>query len=213
MGGGTLGLNLALDLIADKNEVTLIEKDEKRCNYIVKELDTSVICGNGTDRKTLENANIENADAFIAMTGNDECNLLASLMAREYAPEKVIARLNETQHENVFLAHSNITIIVPESIEAGYLEKLILKPNITDLFVVDHGKADLIEIYVTNNKLIGKQVHELSPTEDYIIIGIHKNDADTITIPRSDMVVKENCRISLLVKKESISKVLKKFSN
>ena len=52
----------------------------------------------------------------------------------------------------------------------------------------------------------------LSPTEDYILIGIHKNDEDKITIAKSDMVIKENCRISLLVKKESGSKVLKKFS-
>ena len=59
MGGGTLGLNIALDLIADKNEVTLIEKDEERCNYIAKELNTTVICGNEQTGQILENADIE----------------------------------------------------------------------------------------------------------------------------------------------------------
>jgi len=78
----------------------------------------------GTDRKTLENAEINEADVFVAATGNDETNILASLLAREYKPGKIIARVNEPQHEKVFTENNFIDIIVPESIEAGYLEKL-----------------------------------------------------------------------------------------
>lgn len=101
-----------------------------------------------------------------------------------------------------------IDVIVQESIEAGYLEKLVLKPKIVDLFFVDHGKADLLELYVSNNNLIGKTVGELSPIDDYFICDIHDEDNGNISIATSDTVLKENCRISLLVKSESISKVL-----
>ena len=125
---------------------------------------------------------------------------------------KKIARVNEPQNEKVFTENNLIDVIVPESIEAGYLEKLVLKPKIADLFVVDHGKADLLELYVSNNNLIGKTVGELSPTDDYFICGIHEEDNKNISIATSDMVLKENCRISLLVKSESISKVLNKFT-
>ncbi len=58
MGGGRLGLKVALDLIADDKDVTLIEKDKERCKFVATQLDTLVICGSGTDRKTLENAEI-----------------------------------------------------------------------------------------------------------------------------------------------------------
>ena len=109
-----------------------------------------IICGSGTDRTTLENAEINEADVFVAATGNDETNLLASLLARQYKPGKIIAGVNEPQHEKVFVENNLIDVIVPESIEAGYLEKLVLKPKIADLFVVDHGHAELLDLYVSN---------------------------------------------------------------
>jgi trk/ktr system potassium uptake protein len=212
MGGGRLGLHIALELVSDGKVVTIIEKDEERCKFVATQLDNMVICGSGTDRNTLENADINDADVFVAATGNDETNLLGALMAREYKPEKIIARVNESQHERVFTESNLIDVIVPETIEAGYLEKLVLEPKIADLFVVDHGKAELLELYVSNDKMIGKTVGELSPTDDYFICGIHEDDNENISIATSDMVLKENCRISLLVKSDSMSKVLNKFT-
>lgn len=213
MGGGRLGLRVALDWIADNIDVSIIEKDENRCKFIATKLDTMVICGSGTDRKTLENAEINEADVFFAATGNDQTNLLASLMAREYKLDKIIARVNEEQHEKVFKENNLIEVIVPESIEAWYLEKLVLKPKIADLFVVDHGKAELLELYVSNDKLIGKTVGELNSNNDYFICGFHENDDENLSIVSADMVLKKNCRISLLVKSESMAKVLKLFTN
>jgi trk system potassium uptake protein len=211
MGGGRLGLNLALDLIADSHDVSIIEKDDSRCKVLADQLDIVVICGSGTNRNTLENADIKEANVFVAATGNDQSNLLASLMAREYKPEKIIARVNEPQHESVFIQNDLIDVIVPESIEAGYLEELVLKPKIANLFVVDHGKAELLELYVTNENLIGKTIEELNHTDDYFICGIHENDNEIISIATNDMILKDNSRISILVKRGSMAKVLNKF--
>ena len=200
MGGGSLGLHVAIDLIEDSKDVTIIEENEDRCKLLATQLDTTVICGSGTDRKTLENAEINEADVFVAATGNDKTNLLASLMAKEYKPGKIIARVNETQHESVFRENNLIDVIVPESIEAGYLEKLVLKPKIADLFVVDHGHADLLDLYVTNSNMIGKKIKELYPNDDYFICGYHEDDDDDISIASEDMMLKENCRIQCLLK-------------
>jgi len=212
MGGGNLGLHVALALIEDSQDVTIIEENENRCKLLVTKLETTVICGSGTDRKTLENAEINEADVFVAATGNDKTNLLASLMAREYKPGKIIARVNEPQHESVFTENNLIDVIIPESIEAGYLEKLVLRPKIADLFVVDHGHADLLDLYVTHNNMIGKKIGELNPNEDYFICGYHEDNDDEISIATPDMVLKENCRISILVKTESMAKVLNMFT-
>ena len=212
MGGGSLGLHVALDLIEDSQDVTIIEEDENRCKLLATKLDTTVICGSGTDRKTLENAEINEADVFVAATGNDKTNLFASLLAKEYKPGKIIASVNEPQHERVFTETNLIDVVVPESIEVGYLEKLVLRPKIADLFVVDHGHADLLDLYVTHNNMIGKKIGELNPNEDYFICGYHEDNDDEISIATPDMVLKENCRISILVKTESMAKVLNMFT-
>ena len=213
MGGGRLGLRVAQDLIEDDKDVTLIEKDKNSCKFIATQLDTMVICGSGTDRATLENAEINEADVFVAATGNDETNLLASLLARQYKPGKIISRVNEPQHEKVFAENNLIDVIVPESIEAGYLEKLVLKPKIADLYVVDHGHAELLDLYVSNKNLIGKTVGELNRTDDYCICGFHENDDENISIATVDMILKENSRITMIVKKDSMAKVLNLLPN
>ena len=212
MGGGSLGLHVALDLIKDSHDVTIIEENENKCKFLATKLDTTVICGSGTDRITLENAEINEADVFVAATGNDKTNLLASLMAKKYKPGKIIARVNEAQHESVFTENNLVDIIIPESIEAGYLERLVLKPKIADLFVVDHGHAELLDLYVTNSNMIGKKIGELNPSEDYFICGYHEDDDDDISIATPDKILKENCRISMLVKTESMAKVLNMFT-
>jgi trk system potassium uptake protein TrkA len=84
MGGGRVGLSLASFLIADGHDVTLIENDETLCSNAAAELDALVICGNGTDTKTLDEANVSSADVFVAATGNDEANLLACILVKEY---------------------------------------------------------------------------------------------------------------------------------
>ena len=212
MGAGRLGFNLAKDLLKDGHKVILIERDEDLSIEVAQELDTVVIWGNGTDYKILEDAQIEDADVFVAATGDDNANLMASLLAKEYKPEKIIARVNEPQHEKVFLASAMVETIRPENIEAGYLEKLILKPEVADLYVVDKGKAEILEIEVKNDKIIGKTINELSPTDNYIICGYHKNNEDKITICQPEMILKYGDRISILSKRESTKKVLEKFT-
>ncbi len=212
MGGGRLGANLASDLIADGHDVNLIERDKTRCNQVALEIDTMVICGTGTDRKTLEDAQIDQANVFVAATGNDNANLMACLLAREYGPEKIIARVNDPQHEEVFMANDVVETVRPECTEAGYLEKLILKPEVADLYVVYHGKAEILEFNVKNKKLTGKTIGEISPTDDYIICGVYKNGNEHITIARADIILEKGDKVSVLVKKDSMKNVLKIFT-
>ena len=213
MGGGRLGLKLAKNLIEDGHTVTVIEKDKERCEYLSSKIDDLILCGTATNKTTLENAEISSANVFVAATGNDESNLLAASMAKKLGAKKIIARLNEPQHEPVFASNNYITVIAPETIEAGYLEKLVLKPRVADLFIVDHGKGELLEIKVENSNIMGKNVGELNSQEDYFICGIYDNDRSELKIAKDEDLITENTEILVLVKKDSISEVLKIFTN
>lgn len=212
MGGGRVGLSLASFLIRAKKDVTLIEQDPKICADAAEDLDALVICGNGSDVKTLEEANISDADVFVAATGHDETNLLASILVNGYKTDKIIARLSDPAHENAFKKIGVETVVSPELTAAGYLEKIILRPDIADLIIRGRGGAELIDLAVENKKVIGKKIGDLSPTENYIICAVYEK-GNGIIIPQKDMILKEGYRVSLLVKKDHIKNVVKMFLN
>jgi trk system potassium uptake protein TrkA len=209
MGGGRVGLTLASSLVTRGRDVTLIENDTDLCSNAATELDALVICGSGTNVKTLEEANIADADVFVAATGNDEANLLSCILVKEYNVPKIIARLSNPDHADAFRKVGIHDVISPELTAAGYLEKLITRPKIADLIVIGKGSGEILEMSVQNKKIIGKRVSDVSPTEDYIIVAIHHNG--NLTIPKSDMVLEENDRISVLVKTQAVKKAAKLF--
>jgi len=209
MGNGRVGRNLALKLINNGNDVTLIDNDQNRCTTAASEMDALVICGNGTDKKTLEEANIGDADVFVAATGNDEANLLASILVREYKSPKIIARVTNPDHEEAFKKVGIDHVISPELTAVSYLEKLITRPKVADLVICGKGNAELIDVTIKNKKIIGKTVGEVSPTDDYIIGAIYNSG---IVIPQDNIVLKENTKISILVKTKAVRKVTEIFT-
>lgn len=210
MGAGRVGLNLASNLVSRGHDVTLIENDDNLCGNAAAELDALVICGNGTDTKTLEEANVSEADVFVAATGNDEANLLSCILVKQFNIRKVIARLSNPDHEEAFKKVGIDDVISPELTAAGYLEKLITRPKVADLIVIGKGDAEILDLTVKNGKVIGKKISEISPTENYIIVAMYKNGE--ITIPKANMILAEGDKVSILVKTDAVKDVVKTFT-
>jgi trk system potassium uptake protein TrkA len=210
MGAGRVGLSLASFLITDGQDVTIIEKDESLSHSAVNKLDALVICGNGTETKILEEVNIKNADVFVAATGNDEANLLACILVKNYDVPKVIARVSEPSHKEAFKKVGIDFVVNPELTAASYLERLIIRPKIADLVIIGKGNAELLDITVTNKKMFNKKVSDISPTKNFIISALHEKD--DIIIPDKNTILKEGCKISILVKTKAIKKVEEMFT-
>lgn len=210
LGGGRVGINLASFLISDNQDVTLIENDEDLCNRVAAELDALVICGNGTDTKILKEANIEDADVFVAATGHDEANLLSCILVKGYNVPKIIARVSDYNHIEAFKKAGIDSAISPELTAASYLEKIILRPKIADLVVLGKGDAELLDITVTNPSVIGKKIGDLSPNKDYIIVAVYENG--NIMIPMLDKIIEKDTKVSILAKTDRIKKVIDQFS-
>lgn len=210
MGIGRVGLSLANLLIDEGYDLTLIDDDESLCNEAAAELDALVICGNGTNSKILEEANIEDAYFFIATTGNDEANLLSCILVnKKYNVPNIIARVSNPDHEEAFKAVGIDNVISPEITAAESLQRLVTKPNVADLIQLGEGDAEILEMTITNDKTVGKRVGDVSPTKDYIIIAMNKNGK--LEIPQPDNIIARGEKVSVLVKRGSFSKVSKKF--
>ena len=209
MGLGRVGISLANLLIDDGYDLTLIDDNESLCAEAAAELDALVICGNGTNSKLLEETNIEDADFFIATTGNDEANLLSCILVKKYNVPNIIARVSNPDHEEAFKAIGIDNVISPEITAAEFLEKLVTRPNVADLISIGEGDAEIFDMTITNDKVVGKRIDQISPTKDYIIIAMYHGGK--LVIPQEDSVIARGEKVSVLVKRGSFSKVSKKL--
>ena len=210
LGGGRVGINLANLLINDGHDITLIENKENLCSNAAVELDALVICGNGTETKILEESNIQDADFFVAATGNDEVNLLSCALVKNYGIPKIISRVSNPDHEEAFKNVGVDKVISPEITAAGFLEKIITRPNVADLTTFGKGDGEIFDMVISNKKITGKKISEVSPTEDYIIIATYPENKE-LKIPNGNMVLNKGDKISILVKKGSFKKADKMF--
>ena len=209
MGLGRVGISLANLLIDDGYDLTLIDDNESLCTEAAAELDALVIHGNGTNSKLLEETNIEDADFFIAATGNDEANLLSCILVRKYNVPNIIARVSNPDHEEAFKAVGIDNVISPEITAAEFLEKLVTRPNVADLISIGEGDAEIYDMTITNDKVIGKRIDQVSPTKDFIIIATYQSGR--LVIPQEDSIIARGEKVSVLVKRGSFSKVSKKL--
>ena len=206
-----MGLSLATLLVSDGHDVTLIENDQGLCNIASSELDAMIICGSGTNGKVLEEANIEDADVFVAATGNDEVNLLSCILVNEYNIPKIIARVSDITHSHAFKEVGIDSVVSPELTTASYVEKLIIRPKIADLVVMGKGDAELLDIKLENDKYVGKTIGDVSPDDNFLIVAVYEKD--NLQIPKPEMILKKGMKISILVKTKYAQKVVKMFTN
>ena len=209
MGGGRVGLSLANLLIEDGYDITLIESDEALCSEVASELDALVICGNGTNSKLLEETNIEDADYFIATTGNDEANLLSCILVEKYNVPNIIARVSNPDHEEAFKEVGIDQVISPEITAAGQLQQYVTRPNVAELMTLGEGDAEILDITITNDKVIGKRFKDISPTKEFIIIATYHNGK--LVIPQADNIISRGEKVSVLVKRGNFKKLSKKL--
>ena len=212
VGGGRVGLNLAQSLVQEGLNVTIIESDESISREIAGQVNAMVIHGDATSVQVLEDADIADADVFVAATGKDSINLLTSVLSKGYANvKKIIARVNELNHEEAFKRVGVDVTVSPESTVASYLERIITRPKIADLIILGRGTTELLDIQVENSKLFGKRVLDYSPTENFIVCALY--DEGELIIPQNDTVFHENQKISVLTKSDHVQEVTEFFTH
>ena len=211
VGAGRVGLNLAQSLIKEGLNVTIIEEDYTISEEVAEQLDTMVIHGDATSVQILEDADISDAQVFVAATGDDKVNLLSVVLSQNYPNiKKVIARVNDLDHEIAFKNVGVDITVSPESTVASYLERIITRPKVADLIVLGRGSTELLDLKIENKKLFEKRVLDYSPTENYIVCAVYDNNE--LIIPQENILFHENQKISVITKSDYVQEVTKFFA-
>ena len=209
VGGGDLGYYLAQILLNEEHDVVIIEKNEERCEKLAGELDLVVTKGDGTETKTLKKAGIKEADALVALTGQDETNMVISLLAKELGAKNVATRIGKIEYDESVLKKLGIDIVIhPEAAAAGYISELITKPEVLDLAFISRGQAEIMELEITEkSKILGKKIKDIEHPSGSAIVALYEND--NLIIPDKDSEINVGSKILILAKRDIAEKVRK----
>ena len=134
IGAGKIGYNIAQTLSQEGHDVFVIEQDEERQQNVEENLDVQAVLGNGADSRLLESIDIDEADLLIAVTENDELNMLACMLAGQYGVKKTVARVRKPEYDRTNKLASNPALnidlmINPERVAAAEIAKIISVPD------------------------------------------------------------------------------------
>jgi len=208
IGGGKVGYYLARALSELKNKVTVIESNRELCMNIANatsNMDVNIINGDGTSINYLVDAEIESADALIAVTGRDQDNLVACQIAkRKFNVKKTIARVNNPRNIKIFEKLGVNTAVSSTASIVDIIEREVFISGFKSLVTIGDISVNEIKL-LSNYKSVNSQIKELRFPEDCIIISIIRNNE--VIIPSGSTKLLEGDEIIAVSRKGSEKKV------
>lgn len=207
VGGGKVGYYLAKTLIEHKHEPTIIEIDKQTCAFLADNLDIPVVHGDGTLLESLTSAGTQDAGALVAVTGQDENNLIACQLGRmNFAVKRTVAKVNNPKNgEAMRKLGIDITVSSTDSI-ARLIEREVDLSNIKQLVALNQGEASLNEVMLPPDfRYSGKQLVDIKLPDQSVIVSIERKGE--IIIPRGNTCIYSGDKLLIMAKNAVLHKV------
>lgn len=204
-GAGKVGRHLAGDLADRGHDVTLIEQDKVAAARAAQDLpeEVNVLLGDACEPYVLEEAKLMEADVVVAATGDDEDNLVTSLLAKqEFAVPRVLARVNHSNNEWMFTEQWGVDVPVsPPHILTALVEEAVTVGDVVRLLKLERGKVSLIELTLDEkSRVAGKPMYELRLPVDSAIVAIIRDEH--VVIPQPETVLTAGDEIMAIARPE-----------
>ncbi|HIH72944.1 MAG: Trk-type pottasium transport system, NAD-binding component [Thermococcales archaeon 44_46] len=216
MGAGRVGYLVAKMLENEGHDVTIIDIDKERAKELSFLVNGLVIEGDATDHKTLEEANVKQADAFAALTGRDDANILACILAKHLNPEiKTVLRISKPKNKEIFEKVEDLkkyfdVVISPEEIAANYIFRSLTTPGFDRVLFPREG-AELVKFYLEDDSEISeKAVKDLNLPKDSLIVAIYDEKGNLI-IPSGDTKLPKKGEVVVFAKNSVLNEIKKIF--
>jgi trk system potassium uptake protein len=187
VGAGKVGWNLARELLDKEHEVTVIEGDRRRYLTVEQELEHNIQYGDASELWVLERAGVQRADMVIAVTGDDEDNMLICQVSREkYMVERIIARVNNPRN----LQHFELLGIKPSVSATGLILNLIEHEvpeyGLVHLLDFPEERLEIIEMLLEkDSKVAGQRVSDLNMPEGSLLISVLRDGEGFVPGPET----------------------------
>ncbi|MBI4267341.1 MAG: TrkA family potassium uptake protein [Chloroflexi bacterium] len=204
VGGGKVGYHLARALLDEKHEVLVLEKDAARSAAIIDDLGSVCVRGDGCEATTLAGVGTSRADILIAVTGDDEDNLVACQVAKhKFKVPRVIARINNPKNESFFHKLGITDTINGTNIILEYIGAEMPSHPLSHLFTLRDQGIEIVEIRITPDaSTIGKTVNDLAlPPGSFLFLIIRKGEKPQI--PAAGTILQADDQIIAITPQEA----------
>jgi trk system potassium uptake protein TrkA len=198
VGGKQIGIEVALELEEKGIQVKLFERDLGRCKRISELVeDTVVVHADGTDQRTLVEENIEGIDAYLALTGDDEGNIISSLLSKRLGARKAIALVNRLDFLPMAQLLGINSIFSSRLVIVDRILQFVRKGHILSVTTFRQEEAEAIELVAdAGPKFIGKKLKDLHLPRGAIVGAISRPSGE-VMVPRGDSVIEAGDRVLL----------------
>jgi trk system potassium uptake protein len=198
-GAGKVGRNLARELIGKQHEVTLIESNRPHYLSLEEEFEHAIQYGDATELWVLERAGIQRADLVIAVTGDDEDNILVCQVAKEkYLCERIIARVNNPRNHDHFRLLGIQPAVSATDLILRLIEHEVPRYGLVHLLALEEERLEIIELEVSDEApVVGEKVADISLPDGSLIISILRGGSGFV--PKADTVIEAGDEVLLVL--------------
>ncbi len=211
LGGSKVGFKTARDLCSAKFNVRLVEKDKQKAFDIADMLPTAlVICGDGRNVELLEEESLESMDAFIAVTGNSETNIMSCLVAKSRKVKKTIALVENMDYFQLSQSIGIDTLINKKLLAANTIFRYIRRGEVLALTRLNNLNAEILEFEVKHSSVVnGEIIRELNFPREAIIGGVIREGKGLIAL--GDFKITEGDKVVVCALPKAIPRIEKLF--
>jgi trk system potassium uptake protein TrkA len=214
LGGGNIGLFLAQTLDQDFPQVNakVIEINKERAQYVAKTLGrTMVLHGDVLDPEILDEAGVAQTETVIAVTNDDETNILSSLLSKRYGSQRAITLINKGTY-NTLVSTLGVDVVVnPRTITVSKILQHVRRGRIHSVHSLHEGFGELIEAdAMDTSPLVGKPIKDVNLPNGVLLGAVVRGDE--VISPRGNTVIQGGDRVILFASSSAIKKVEKMFS-
>ncbi len=214
VGGGNIGLFIAREIEQHYPGVNLkvIEVDQARADLVADQLSRGVVIkGSALDHEILEEANAATAETIVAVSNDDEVNILSSLLAKRYGTRRAVTLINNASYGPLVGSLGIDVVVSPRDVTVSTILQHVRRGRIRAVHSIREGLAELIEAEaLETSPMVGTPLREIKLPAGIIVGAIVR--ADSVIMPRGDSVVRANDRVIILAAGGLVRKVEKMFS-
>lgn len=191
VGGGKVGFHLGRQLLAEGHEILIIEKDAQKCQAISEELGSVTLRGDGCEASVLADAGMGRADMVIAVTGDDEDNLVVCQVAKhKFNVPRTLARINNPKNEGIFKKLGIDFTVSSTNVILEHIEVEVPSHPLMHLLTLPLGNLEIVHVKIpADGNIVGKRLKDITlPPDSLLSLVISKEGGPQV--PTGDTMLK-----------------------